>query len=135
GAAPGGLTYAASCTGSKPGIGLSAPTPHWASYADYTARLLSVDWKISNTGANIAYDVAITGSNNTNGVTLATTLPVTVANIMSPAGSLAPDGSVTPNPSAVTVTLKYNVPVSVGSWHTTTNAGSQDICGNSYVYP
>ncbi|MHB8159273.1 MAG: rhodanese-like domain-containing protein, partial [Thermoleophilia bacterium] len=42
GAAPGGLTYAASCTGSKPGIGLSAPTPHWASYADYTARLLSV---------------------------------------------------------------------------------------------
>lgn len=122
GAAPGGLTYAASCTGIKPSIGISVPTPHWASYADYTARLLSVDWTIGNTGANIAYDVAITGSTNTNGVTLATTLPVTVANIMSPAGS-------------ATVTLKYNVPVGVGGWHTTTNAGSQDICGNSYVYP
>ena len=134
GSAPGGPTYAASCTGIKPSIGLSAPTPYWVSFADYTARLLSVDWKISNPGANIAYDVAITGSTNTNGVTVATTLPVTVANIMSMAGTVSPDGSVNPDGWAI-ATLKYNVPVTTGSWHTTTNAGSQDICGNSYVYP
>ncbi len=134
GASPGGPTYAASCTGIKPSIGLSLPTPYWASFADYSARLLSVDWKISNPVANIAYDVAITGSTNTNGVTVATILPVPVANIMSKAGTVSPDGSVNPDGWAI-VTLKYNVPVGVGSWHTTTNAGSQDICGNSYVYP
>ncbi|MHB1390900.1 MAG: rhodanese-like domain-containing protein [Thermoleophilia bacterium] len=122
GAAPGGLTYAASCLGGIPSLSLSAPTPNWASYADYTARLLSVNWKTSNVGSNIAYDVKLTGSSNSNGVSLATAIPVTVANIMSPAGSAS-------------VTLKYNVPVGVGSWHTATAGSATDICGNSYTLP
>ena len=124
GSASGGFhdTYACSCTGSKPSLGLSAPSPYWASYADYTAGLLSVDWTVSNSGSNTAYDIAITGSTDTNGVTVATALPVTAANIMSPAGSAS-------------VTLKYNVPQGVGSWHTSIAGSATDICVNSYTYP
>ncbi len=122
GTAPGGLTYDAPCAGGKPSLSLSKPNAYWASQIDYQNHLLSVDWKISNTGSGISYDIAITSSNNSNGVTIQTALPLTVANIMSPAGS-------------ATVTLKYNVPSGTGFWLTTTTGSATDICGNSYILP
>ena len=123
GAAPGGLTYACSCTGTQPSLLLSLSVPFWLSYTDYTAGLLSVSWTVSNPSATTAYDVKITGSVNTNGVTLATpALPATVANIMSAGGS-------------PTTTFKYNVPASIGSWHTSNAGSATDLCGTSYTYP
>ncbi|MHB9111699.1 MAG: fibronectin type III domain-containing protein [Thermoleophilia bacterium] len=115
-------TLAPPCSPAKPSLSLSAPAPFWASYADYTARLLSINWTISNTGSNGATNVAITGSTNTNGVTIATSLPAIV-------------GSIGAGSSAV-VTLKYNVPVSTGSWHTAMTASAGDDCGGTgYTYP
>ncbi len=122
GSAPGGLTYSALCSGGKPSLSMGAPHAYWATLSDYSAGRLSVDWTISNTGSSIAYDIAITGSTNTNGVTVATALPLTVANIMSPNGS-------------ATATLKYNIPVGVGSWHTIMTGSTTDICGNSWSLP
>ena len=119
---PGGLTYTNQCSGGKPSLMMGAPNAYWASYTDYTAGLLSVDWTIGNTGTGIGYDIAITGSANTNGVTAATTLPVTVANIMSPAGSAG-------------VTLKYNIPQGTSWWKTTMTGSATDACGSSYTYP
>lgn len=122
GSAPGGLTYSGSCSGGKPSLSLGAPHAYWASLSDYNAGLLSVDWTNSNIGASIAYDIDITGSTNNNGVTLSTTLPLTVANIMSPGGS-------------ATATLKYNIPVGVTWFHTTMTGSTTDVCGNSYTLP
>ncbi|MDO8616226.1 MAG: hypothetical protein Q7T33_10925, partial [Dehalococcoidia bacterium] len=110
------------CTPGKPSLSLSAPGSYWASYADYTARELSVNWSVSNTGANNAVAVAITGSTNTNGVTLSTALPASIGNIN--AGSSA------------STTLKYHVPLTTGSWRTTTSATAADDCGTTgYTYP
>jgi rhodanese-related sulfurtransferase len=121
GSAPGGLSYTCSCTAGMPDLRMSAPSPFWASYADYQNGLLSVNWTISNVAGGTAYDVKITGSFNSNGVTIVTPLPVTVANIISVGGNAS-------------VTLKYNVPVAVGSWHTDMTGSATDLCGNSYYY-
>ncbi len=122
GSAPGGLTYSATCAGGKPGLSLGAPHVYWASLSDYSAGLLSVDWTIGNTGNGMAYDIDISSSNNNNGVTPATTLPLTVANVMSPGGS-------------ATVTLKYNVPAGVTWFHTAMAGTATDVCGSSYSLP
>ena len=105
----------------KPVLTLGAPNAYWASYTDYTNRLLSVDWTISNTGAASASNVQITGSTNNNGVTVATALPTTGINIAAGTSAL--------------VTLKYNVPSGTGSWHTSTTASATDLCGATYTYP
>lgn len=132
GSAPGGLSYACSCTAGKPDLRMSAPSPFWASPGDYENRLLSVNWTISNIAPQVvgddnyyidnAYDVKITGSTNNNGVTIVTPLPVTVANIISVMGNAS-------------VTLKYHVPPGVGSWYTIMTGSATDICANSYTYP
>ena len=121
GTAPGGATYSASCGSSKPTLALLNASPSWASLADYQAGILSVSWGIAN-GSTIAYDVKITGSTNTNGVTLSTALPVTVANIMSA------------NDSAAT-TFKYSIPAGVSRWNSAMTGSATDSCGNSYTYP
>lgn len=120
--AEGSFTTVAACTPGRPSLSLSAPAPFWVSYADYTARLLSINWTISNTGTNGATNVAITGSTNTNGVSISTALPASV-------------GSIGAASSAV-VTLKYNVPLTTGSWRTSTTASAGDDCGGTgYTYP
>ncbi|MDO8735960.1 MAG: hypothetical protein Q7K29_02605 [Thermoleophilia bacterium] len=104
----------------SPSLSLSKTGVRWATYADYTARQLTVDYSVGNSGIN-ANTVAIAGSTSTNGVTLATATPVAVGNIAT-GGSAA-------------VSLKYNVPVSVGSFFSTTYATAKDLCNNSYAYP
>jgi len=110
------------CTAARPSLTLSKTSTYWGSYAAYTARLLSVNWTISNTGSNGATNVAITGSTNTNGVTISTLLPASVGNIS--AGSSAMK------------TLVYNVPLTTGGWWTSTTASAGDDCGGTgYTYP
>ena len=121
--AEGSFTTVVACTPAKPGLKLSKTSVYWADYAAYEASLLSINWTISNTGSNGATNVAITGSTNTNGVSIWTLLPASV-------------GSIGAGSSAV-VTLVYNVPLTTGSsWHTSTTASAGDDCGGTgYPYP
>ncbi|MCL4474395.1 MAG: hypothetical protein M1455_10765 [Actinobacteria bacterium] len=90
------------------GLTLSKTGVRWASYADYVAGQLSVDYSVGNAGA--AAKVNIVGASATNGVTLVG--PVSAGTIASAAS--AP------------VTLKYNVPTGVGSFRTTVYATAQN---------
>ena len=105
----------------KPALKLSSPGAQWASYADYVTRSLSVNLSIANTGSGKAFAVQLTGNANTNGVTLETALPATVGDIA--AGSSA------------SVTLRYQVPVGVGSWRSIMTASARDAAGAFYSYP
>lgn len=105
----------------KPSLSLSSAAPFWASYADYVTRLLSVTYTIRNSGAQSAYNVAITSSTATNSVTCSTTMPGSIGTIA--AGSLQK------------ATLQYGIPAGVGSFRVTINAAADDGCGNRYTYP
>ena len=109
-----------SCSGNKPTLSLNAPVPFWASYADYQARELSVSWSLSNNGNGNAYEVKITGSFDTNGVTVVSALPISI-------GTIAVVGSDA-------MTLKYLIPEGVGVWRTSLQASAQDGCGATYSY-
>ncbi|MFA5802315.1 MAG: hypothetical protein WC911_07540 [Thermoleophilia bacterium] len=104
----------------KPSISLSGPSARWGSYADYLARVLSVDWMITNTGATNAYSVSMTNTSNTNGIT-------------NSGSATASFGTINAGLS-VMKTLKYSVPVSSGSWHTVNTATVKDGMRTTYSY-
>ncbi|MBE0428654.1 MAG: hypothetical protein IBX61_02130 [Thermoleophilia bacterium] len=104
----------------KPALSLSKTNVYWASYADYTDRNLSVDYSIGNGSAlAAAHNVAISGTVNTNGVTMVSASAV---------GNIAGGGSAP-------ATVVYNVPAGVSSFNTTVQATANDLCNNSYSYP
>lgn len=72
------------CSGAAPSLTLTTTKFYWDSYADYTARRLMVDFRINNASGPDALNVAITGTVNTNSVTLATDMPLAVG-ILPPA--------------------------------------------------
>jgi len=105
----------------KPALTLSGVSVFWASYADYSQRLLSVSFSLSNNGAGPAYGVAFTGSSATNGVTLNTTTPMLVGDVASGATTNVP--------------VKYYVPEGVNTFNVGVTFSGEDVCGNSYAYP
>lgn len=105
----------------KPVLSIGSAAPYWASYQSYLARELSVEWTLTNSGANDAQLVKITGSSNTHGVTLATTLPLELGNLN--------------HGSGMNLTLKYSVPAGVSMWHSSMTATASDLVGTSYTYP
>lgn len=112
------------CAAGKPDLSLICPTPGsiaWASYGDYQLRWLSVTYMISNNGSGTAYNVNITGSAATDGVTLHTSMPFGVGNISGGGSS--------------TVTVKYVIPPGVTGFSTNTTASASDECANGYSYP
>jgi len=109
------------CTPGKPALTLSTAGASWASYADYLARELSVQLAVTNSGADAANSVAITGSTSTNGVTLSTPTPIDL-------------GTVAGSANAAT-TVKYHVPSTTGSFKISVTASASDTCGTSYTYP
>jgi hypothetical protein len=68
-----------------------------------------------------AYDVAITGSTNTNGVTLLTATPIAIKDVF--------------DSNSENTTVRYHVPVGVGSFKLSITASASDACGTSYFYP
>ena len=80
------------------------PGVFWASRADYLAGLLSVNYKLENTGPGTAVDVHVTSATATNGVTIAT--------------DPLPDFDEIIAGEYVKFTLKWHVPVNVGSFVT-----------------
>lgn len=105
----------------KPSLTLSTSAPSWATYADYQARELSVTLTITKNSPETAYDVAITGSTNTNGVELLTATPITIKGVF--------DGN------SENTTVRYHVPVGVVSFKTSITASASDACGTNYSYP
>lgn len=92
------------CTAGEPDLALQKTDIFWGSYADYTARLLSIDLKVKNNGTDAAYIVQVTGTTNTNGVACA----VCTSSL----------GNLTAG-SEHSFTLKYNIPNGVTSFSTT----------------
>jgi len=80
-----------------------------------------VSYTITNPVGPDAVNVAITGTVNTNSVTLATVTPVALGDISVGASS--------------GTTLVYNVLVGVGSFRARVHANAEDACGNSFVFP
>jgi hypothetical protein len=111
--------------GERPELKLQKQAVYWASYADYTASALSVDYNVVNDSTSIAgnaYGVQMVGTANSAGVTSINT-PLPVGHI--PAGYGA----------ATTSKVKYNVPVGVGFFWSTVNATAEDGAHTSYDYP
>ena len=103
-----------------PTLGLGQPSPFWASYADYEAKLLSVTYDVINNGGTTAFNVTLTDSSASNGVSIASSLPVSIGNIATG--------------TSVPVTVQYNLPPGVGSFRTTNGATAEDNCGNTHTY-
>ena len=117
------LPLSAPVASGKPNLTLDLPSPFWASLSDYQSGQLSVTWTVNNTGANEAWSAQLTGSRNTAGVTLATTLPASIGG-----------GDILAGASG-SATLKYNVPAGVGAWVSTLTGSAQDGMGAGYSYP
>lgn len=87
---------------------------YWDSREDYDARLLSIDYSLSNTGTGTAYNVQVTAATANRGVTVATTLPLSLGDLISG--------------GQILFTLKWLVPRNVASFTTdiTACADSKD---------
>lgn len=94
---------------------------HWASYADYIMRELTVPLMIYNNGANIAHGVQVTGNQSFHGVTISTQLPLLA-------------GPINPG-EAATIMLRHHVPPGVSAYGTLIEASAQDVAGTTYMYP
>lgn len=114
------LKEAPSCKPVRPGLSPSYQGAYWASFRDYTDRILSIDISITNEGP-VAYSVEVVGATNTMGVTLDSDIPVVFGDIA--AGDSA------------TATVAYTVPAGIGAFRTSINATARDACGVSHIYP
>jgi len=109
----------------KPLLGVGTPSSSWATYADYTMRLLSVTFPISNTGYNDAYNINIIASINTNSAILSTSVPLNLGSLDSIGGAV----------TSRDITLKYLVPIGVPSFRASLFATAEDACSTTYDYP
>lgn len=105
----------------RPLLGLSVQESYWGSYSDYISRLLSIEWKITNSGANNAHDVEVSGSPCSNGVMTVSTCPDDVGTVA--AGS------------SREITFLYMVPQGVASFRSSLFLHTGDLCGSVHNYP
>lgn len=122
GSATGAFTVS-TCTAGKPVLSLAMPASYWASYADYVARKLSVNWTINNAGSMDARNVALTSSVPTYApIICLMTMPV-------PAGEIPAGGSAT-------LTIQYQLPPGYGGagFRVANSASAEDCAGNVYLY-
>lgn len=103
-----------------PALSLSEISSYWASYADYLARDLSVDYSLANgggdaTGLQLAYLTA------TNGVMPVTQAPVPLGNLLSGASA--------------GMTVQYLIPQGVTYFRTVSYVTCGDLGGGTNAYP
>lgn len=108
------------CSGAAPTLSLTRTGTYWASYADYVAGILTVDFRITNVSGIDAYNVRVIGTMNTNGVFNLDPLP--------PAANIVAGGHAG-------FTVLFNVPEGVTLFRSTVYATAQDPCGNTFSYP
>lgn len=104
----------------RPALALSLDNVYWATFADYRNRILTVSYRISNSG-RIAYTTQITGSTASHGVFQVGALPVSVGDIST---SYSKTGAV-----------RYQVTPGVTFFSASLNVSTADACGNSYLFP
>lgn len=112
---------AATC--GKPTLNLNQLRVYWASYADYTAGMLSDDFRVDNSGPGDALTSVVNGTINTGGVT--------AANIPIQLGTITEGGSVS-------FTVEYMIPQTLGGgqvFRSTIYIFAGDACYNFYNYP
>ncbi|MBI5870757.1 MAG: PD40 domain-containing protein [Actinobacteria bacterium] len=112
---------AIACTGQAPALNLAIADSRWASYADYQARKLSIDYDLTNAGSSDAFSLSIVNVVSTGGAT--TQPPPYMLSWMINSGSTS------------TLTMSYYVPPGVFSFRTTVHATAGDACGQSFSYP
>ncbi len=116
------LSNVAMATTKIPRLTWARQRVYWASWADYQLRHLSVDYRTANTGTGPAIDSTVHASYCSPATVYAVSaLPLQVGSIE--AGNYR------------SVTIKYYVPTSVGSFTTTTYASYQDDAGRTYWSP
>ena len=104
-----------------PALSLLRTQTYWSTYADYLARDLSVDYRISNAGFGDATNLQIVYLRATNGV-----MPLSAARV--PLGGLAAGAS---SPA----TIHYSVPPGVLFFRADTYVTCSDLAGGLYAYP
>lgn len=105
----------------KPVLGLATTGIYWNSFADFTARELSVDYSLDNSGQGDALNVQLTHSVATNGVFPVAPLPFTVGDL-----DVGQSGSLT---------MKYLVPFGVSFFRTSSFAVCDGLDGIHYLFP
>ncbi|MFA6001545.1 MAG: DUF2334 domain-containing protein [Thermoleophilia bacterium] len=113
-------TFEIQICGVEPDLSLFETNARWVSYTDYISRLLTVDYLIKSDIT--VSDVVINGTINTNGVLLATGMPISL-------------GEVSGGVNGAPFTLKYNVPHQTGVFRSMIFVSTYDACGSSYHYP
>jgi hypothetical protein len=117
------LSNVAQATTTKPSLTWARQRVYWSSWADYSNRHLSIEYRMSNVGTGTAIDPTVQASLCIPAsVYIATQLPLGVASNLSPGASTS-------------VTLKYFVPTTVYSFTTTTYANCKDDAGRLYWFP
>ncbi|MEW6018550.1 MAG: S8 family serine peptidase [Pseudomonadota bacterium] len=111
----------------QPSLSLSGASSYWDSYADYQARVLSVDFSLCNSAAIDAVNVNIVGVINTNSVIVLSSLPFAVGDIDGPPGGNPPVCSQ--------VTQRFFVPPGISRFRSANFVTAEDRCGASYAYP
>jgi Tol biopolymer transport system component len=109
------------CSPGKPVLQLGLDNVYWGSYQDYLDGILSIDYTVTNTGADPGFTVQVVDSTATNGVTCITPFPVPLGNIV--AGDSA------------AFTMVYDIPTGVNSFAVVVHATVEDGCGTGYIYP
>ena len=110
--------------GLPPDLALSESRVYWASYSDYTGRLLSVDYHAHSSGD--IFGLKLVGSTSSEGVSLATVMPDAAGNFTGAGTGAGVDAGFT---------LRYAVPAGVIAFQTTTYATEENACGAAFDYP
>jgi hypothetical protein len=105
-----------------PRLSWSKQRTYWANWTDYQNRQLSIDYRMSNTGTGIALESTVQASFCNPGTVYSVTQLPSVVGDMNPGSNR-------------TVTLKYYVPTTVGSFTTNTYATCSDDIGSTYWFP
>lgn len=109
------------CQADKPALGLTGVrNVYWASYADYLARELTVDFLITNAGPGMAYGAAVGNVSSNNGVQSSAPVPISL-------------GQIAPGKSAA-ASVKYNVPPGVSRFLSVLTGTAADACGAAYSF-
>ena len=124
-----------------PALDLYKENTYWASYADYVARRLDVDYLVGNNGAITAYDVLILSTETGSGASCQAFLYPPGPTNYPPGPNQWPHGpchgalgTLVPG-STLGFTLVYDVPEATGSFSAVIHGSAQDDAGATYSYP
>lgn len=105
----------------RPYLTVNVGATYWASYSDYLARDLTVDYTVNNSDMTEAEEVNITSAGASSSVTLLTSMPYYIGHIH--------------NGGTGSAIMKYDVPEGVGIFSTNLTATAMDGGGTIYPYP